>query len=481
MIPFGEFAPDSADLNQNVATVANNVLPGPGKYLPILDISSQSNALTAACKGAVTMEDTAGNNYTFAGDATALYSISGVTVTDESQVSGYTSNSEYWSFIKWDDQVIAAKYGDTPQVLSLGSSTFADLSGTPPQCRTMAVVRDFVVMGNTYDTTDGDQPNRVWWSGFQDETGWTPGTNQSDKRNLEGVGGKVQAIVGGEYGLVVMESSIWRMDYVGVPTVWEFNEIEPGRGTPSPKSVVKQGSDVYYYGQDGFYVVKEGTESVPIGAGKVDTWFADHVNTGYFENVIGAVDNARSLIVWAFPSDDSAQGVPDRLIIYSYKYQKWTTATVDSQYIFSGATTALTLEDLDAYGTLDTLEASLDSAIWQGGVLQLSAFDTSNQLAFFTGDALAGVIETGEFGDVSRETQITEIRGLIDGSYTITLSTRDDLADSEVWGSAVSPSSYKGVCDFRSVSRYHRARMTTSGNFTQALGIMPDNKTRGER
>lgn len=480
MIIFGEFAPDSADLNQNYATMANNVVPGANQYLPLLSVSSQSNALTAACQGAATMEDADGNNYTFAGDATKLYSISGVTVTDESQVGNYTSNSEYWSFIRWQDNVIASKFGDIPQILALGSSTFADLSGTPPQARSMAVVRDFVVLGNTYDTTDGNVDNRVWWSGYQDETEWTPATNQSGRQDLEGPGGKVQAIVGGEYGIVVMESSIWRMDYVGTPLVFEFNEIEPGRGTPSARSVVKQGSDVYYLAQDGFYVLRNGTNSEPIGAGRVDTYFHDLVNTGYYENVIGALDHVRSLIVWAFPSENSATGVPDKLIIYNYKYNKWSTGDADVQYLFSGATTAITLEDLDAYGTLDTLEASLDNEIWQGGALQLSAFDTSNRLSFFTGSTLAGTIETGEFFDDNMMTYVSSVRPIVDGTCTVALSTRYLLTDAPTWSSAVSVDS-TGKAPFRSHSKYHRARVTTSGDFDKAVGIVVDSKMTGTR
>lgn len=480
MIPFGEFAPDSADLNQNYSTIATNVVPGANQYLPLLDISEVSNALTATCQGAVTMEDNDGNNYTFAGDATKLYSISGVTVTDESKALGYTSNSEFWNFVKWNDQVIAAKWGDAPQVLSLGGSTFADLGGTPPQARTIAVVRDFVVTGNTFDGTDGAVTNRVWWSGFQDETEWTPGTNQCDRQNLEGPGGRVQAIVGGEYGIVIMEGSIWRMDYVGTPLVFEFNEIEPGRGTPSPQSVVKQGADVYYLGQDGFYVLKNGTTSESIGAGRVDTYFYDCINTGYFQNVIGAVDQVRSLIVWAFPCENSTDGLPTKLIIYNYKYNKWSTAEMDLQYLYSGATTTLTLEELDAYGTLDTLEASLDDAIWQGGALQLSAFSDDNKLSYFTGSTKAGVIETGEFFDDNKLTYINSVRPMVDGTCTVTLSTRYLLTDSPTWGSPVSVDT-TGKANFRSHNKYHRVRVTTSGDFDKAVGIVVDSKMMGER
>ena len=32
-----------------------------------------------------------------------------------------------------------------------------------PRARHVDVVREFLVLGNTNDTTDGAVPNRVWW------------------------------------------------------------------------------------------------------------------------------------------------------------------------------------------------------------------------------------------------------------------------------------------------------------------------------
>ena len=253
MIPFGELAPDVADLNADVARAAINVLPGVNSYLPLKDLSVASDALTGDCVGAVVTKDNSGNNYIYAGDSTKLYNISGVTVTDYSQAGNYTDNAEKWNFAKWGNKIIASKYGEIPQVITLGGTVFADLAGTPPQARSISTVRDFVVLGNTLDGTDGAVTNRLWWSGFNDEEQWTSGTNQSDFQDLQGGGGAIQRIIGGEYGIVFQVNSIWRMTYVGTPLVFQLDEIEPKKGTPAPGSVVQHGVDIYYLGQDGFY------------------------------------------------------------------------------------------------------------------------------------------------------------------------------------------------------------------------------------
>jgi hypothetical protein len=472
MIAFGEFAPDVAKYNVDVAQVANNVLPGINSYLPLKTLTAVSGALDSVCVGAVTMKDNANSRFNYAGDATKLYNISAATVTDYSKALGYTSNLERWRFAKWGEQCIASKFGNTPQILTLGGTTFADLAGTPPQGRALAVVRDFVVFGNTNDA-DGNQPQRLRWSGFDDETEWTAGTNQSNHAQLEGAGGEIQAIVGGEYGIVFQEKSIWRMDYEGVPTVFNLDEIEPGRGTPAPDSIAVVGADIYFLGQDGFYVLKNGSVSEPIGDSKVDRYFFDGLNEDFLANITTAVNPETGHIFWGYPSSASNSGVVDSLLIYNYKVGRWSTATVSLQILVTGAGSVYTLEELDVFGTMDTLGPSLDSSSWQGGALKLAAFDTANKLGFFSGATMVGTMETGEVYTEGKKTSVSAVRPIIDGGSTVTLLTKDNLpSDAE---EVVGPNSIdaSGKADFRTNARYHRFRATTTGAFNHAVGVEP--------
>ena len=73
----------------------------------------------------------------------------------------------------------------------------------------MAVVKDFVVFGNTWDTTT-NIPLQVKWSGINDETSWTPsGTTLSDEALLKN-GVQIQRIIGGSSALVFCETTIYR-------------------------------------------------------------------------------------------------------------------------------------------------------------------------------------------------------------------------------------------------------------------------------
>ena len=480
MIPFGELAPDVADLNTGVANVANNVIPGINSYNPMPSLEPSSNALTNPCKGAVTMKDEDSVNYIYAGDKLALYNITGVTVTDYSKVGGYSDNTERWEFVKWENQVIASKLGDTPQVLTLGGTTFADLAGTPPQGKTVTVIRDFVALGNTFDGVNGNKPIRVQWSGFNDETQWTVGTNQSGFQDLEGSGGAIKKIVGGEYGTIFQELAIWRMTYVGTPSIFQFDEIESGKGAVTGGAVVKHGANIYYLSNDGFYVLMNGTTSNPIGVNKIDKWFWNDVNQSYLENITGALAPSQGFILWSYPSMDSSDGTPDKVIAYNYKTDRWATGDVGAQVVFTGADSGYTLEDLDAFGTVDTLTASMDSAVWKGGAFKISAFNTDNKLSFFSGTPLSGTVETGEISTDNRMTQLSSVRPAIDGTCTVRVATRNILTETPSNTPEISTDT-TGKANFRTNKRYHRIRVTTSGEFTNAIGVEADVKQRGKR
>ncbi len=478
MIRLGDFAPDESDLNTGIATVADNVIPTVTGFAPFYGFGSVASALTAACKGAVAMRDNDGNNYIFAGDATKLYGMVSGVPTDYSKVGGYTSNLEKWQFIRWGAKCIASKFGDTPQIITLSNTTFADLTGSPPQGRTLSVIGNFVVLGNTWDSTDGNKTNRVQWSGFEDETQWTPGSDQSDFQDIQGNGGDIKRIIGGEYGVVFQEYSIWRMDYVGTPLVFQFDEVERGRGTPSGESVVQVGGDTYYLGQDGFYVLKNGSQSLSIGANKVDKWFYGQLNEGFTENIYGAFDPERGLVVWAYPSTDSTTGTCDRLIMYNIKSQKWSTATADTEVIFQGASTAYTLEDLDVFGNIDTMTISLDDPAWQGGAYKIGVFDDTHKFGFFAGNALAGTVETGEQANDTK-TLIKGVRPITDATATVKIKYRDTL------DATASETSYSTESDGEAKSRVHaryaNIQLITSGDYTYASGVEIDSVKRGRR
>tara|TARA_R110000868_G_scaffold104343_1_gene287372 strand:+ start:2230 stop:3714 length:1485 start_codon:yes stop_codon:yes gene_type:complete len=494
MIPFGEWAPDRADFG-NAATVATNVIPKSDEtYGPFSDLSTVSDALTARCQGAFAGRDSDGNVTNFSGDASKLYRMVTLTQTDISRSAGYaTVNDATWRFCQYGNRVIATNFADEIQSYVMGSSSiFANLSSGAPKARHVAVINPgFVMVGNTYDSVDGNVPNRVWWSEYLDPTSWpTVGTAaaqavQSDYNDIP-TGGWVQAItgaVGGAAGAVFMDTAIYRMDYEGPPTVFRFTEVERLRGTPAPNSVINVGPFAAYLGEDGFYMF-DGSQSRAIGNSKVDKTFYADLDQSYFHRISGAADPVNKLLIWAYPGSGHSNGNPNKLIIFNWESGRWSEAAINCELIFRALSTGYTLDGLDTLGyTLETLPFSLDSRVWTGGRLILSGFDAVHKLGYFNGSNLAATIETGEFPQSQELMYVDGIRPMVDGgTVTAAVGYRATPSASISYTSATSAGD-DGVCPQRISARYARARVSIAagGSWTHAQGIEPRMTPDGER
>jgi len=486
IIPFGDYTPDLPVLGNPGATTANNVLPAIAGYLPLSDIAPISTALTAYCRGAFSAVGSDGNSRSFAGDATDLYRLVGITQTNTSSTAAAYSCSadSYWEFAKFDDRVLATNYDDNIQAMALDGTAFGDLSANAPKARHISIVRDFVMVGNTYDGVDGAVPNRVRWSGLDDDTTWTVSpTTQADYQDLQGNGGWVQSIIGGERAYIFQERAIWLATYIGSPVVFQFDKIEDARGALCPRGTIQVGPSVFYISNDGFYQINGG-QSVPIGAGKVDKTFINDLNHNYLYRVTAAAFPEEKVIAWSYPSN-SSDGTPDKLIMYNWVSQKWATANLNHELLFRAMTVGVTLDGLDAINSdLDALPFSLDSRVWMGGNLNLAAFDTDHKLGYFTGDALDATIETGEFQPQGLEglrSEITEVTSIVDGgTHTVQMGSRETQAATIAWGGLAAENA-SGITEVRSNARYHRVRQMISGGFTSATGILINGRKVGAR
>lgn len=484
MIEFAEWLPDLLPLDNPGATVAQNVRPNAKGYLPMPAYAALSSALDARARGFLALKDTAGNVSNFAGDAAKIYELAAdFTWTDKSIAGGYTTGAdEFWEFAHWGNKILGVNFTDNPQQLTLGGANFSNLT-TDLKARHIGIVRDFVVVGNTFDSTDGNRPNRVRWSAINDEASWTVSSaTLADFQDLEGEGGWVQRVIGGEQGWIFQENSIWRMQFVGSPLVWQFDEVAPGYGTQSPASVVQVGDTIFFLGKDGFYRM-DGGHITPIGQNKVDATFFADVDTGSMDRVSGVADPAAKRIFWAYPGVGSSGGNPNKILCYDWGVNRWSLIAQEVELLLASIAEGYTLDSLDSLsGSIDALVDSLDSRTYTGGTASFSAFDTDHKMGNFNGVSMAATIETGEAEITPRSrTFISGIRPLVDANIaTVTVGTRKRQADAIVFGAAVAQNA-QGLCPVRSNSRYHRIRVSTSGAFTGALGIDAELAQAGNR
>lgn len=483
MINFGSYLPDLPDFENQGATEAKNVIPADTSYKQLNALSAQTDALTARCQGATHGRDYDGNSKNYAGDATKLYELTDGSWADVSNGTYNIASDESWQFTQWNEDIIATNITDNPQKFTIGTSpTFADLT-TTLKARYVDVVGNFVVFANTNDA-DGIIPHRVRWSAYNDHTDYAVSSaTQSDFQNLKATNGAITQIIGGAYGTIFQERAISRMTYVGTPLVFRFDAIEENRGTQFPNSVVKVGNNIYYLAENGFFVF-DGARSHPIGEGVDKTFYSDLDNT-FPERVYGAVDPLNKLIFWSYPGSGNG-GIADTLIIYNYNpnaIRKWSYAEITSQVLYRSLAEGYTMDNMDSYNSnLDAITISLDSQFWTGGSVSLSAFDSANKMATFTGSALTATLETTEIELIKgRKARLQRIRPMIDGgTVTVQMGTRNVLTDSITWGSSISPET-SGDVSVHSNARYQRARVSVTGGFTHAQGIEPVKVSPGGR
>jgi hypothetical protein len=470
-IPVGEWLPDQPALSNPGATEAKNVIPWKGSYKSFPSFTTYSNALTARSQGAVFAKDSAGTIYNYAGDATKLYELSGISYSDVSRSSGVyaTPADGDWEFAQWGNTLITVNGVDNPQVISLGEVSFSALAGSPPVGRHIGVIRDFVVMGNI-----SGFPNRVQWSAIGDSQSWAVSASTlADFQDLQGEGGEVTKVVGGEFGIVFRETEIWRMTFTGSREIFQFDQIEKKRGAFAPQSVITYGSVSFYLADDGFYVTSGSGPSLPIGDGKVDRHVINNLDQSVYYRISSAIDPTNKLVMWAIPFAGHTNGNPNRIFVYNWTEKKWAYAEVELEVFARYAAQGYTLEQLDTVSSsIDALSPSMDSRVWTGGLISLAAFNTSHRIGTFTGTALDATVETGETQHYpGYRSIITEVRPLVSGnSATISVGSRDLQSATHSFGAAVSQNA-SGTCPVRSNARYHRYRISTTGSFDFIQGV----------
>lgn len=486
---FPEWTPDAVDLGSPGGITITNVLPGRVAYKPFPSLSVITGATTARPRGAIEAEDTTLTSYQYVGDATKLYELNetALTWTDVSNGTYTTGTEEVWEFVRWENKILAVNWNDNPQQITMGAANFSDLT-TALKARRIGVVGDFVVMGNTYDSTDGNRPNRIRWSAQGDETDFTvsPST-QSDFRDLTS-GGAVQKILGGEVGIIVSRESTFRMTYEGAPVVFRIDEVLPDIGALSGGSCCRLGDEVYFLSDQGFIeLTGNGTGVNRIGAGKVDQYVIEDLDHDHLSRISCVADPTSNRIAWAYPGSGATAGRPNKIIIYDRTFDKWSIAEDEVELILRTKGIAFTLDELDnlGYTDIDAMTVSLDSNQWQSKATQFSAFDENFALGFFRGAPMTATLETRETElHEGRNAHLNAFHPLVDtGSVTAVVGYRDRLSDAVTYTSSLNQSA-SGRFTKRVNSRFFRFKLTITGNdWTDAIGVQinPEEAPRGER
>ena len=490
IIPLSEWLPDLPDLNNPGLVKCINVFPGAGgSYTPVAGPAlAASAAALGTVLGATFARDVANNTYTYCGDASALYVQSSSTFANAVRLSAGVTTSyavasgDVWEFASWGQTVLATNGSDYLQQISLGAARFVNITAAP-KARHIAIIKDFVVLGNVSDTAANVQ--RVRWSAINNSGAWSvDATTLADFQDLPGEGGWVQKVVSGEQGYIFQERAIWRMTFVGSPLIFQFDKIHDAIGAYAAQSVVNYENLIYFLAPDGFKQF-DGSNIVPIGEGKVDRTFFDDLDASYLYNIRAVVYPQLKCVFWQYPGAGNTGGKANHIIFYSWAYNRWGLINLPSPYtnidlVAVSSSIGYTLDGLDTVSSsIDALAFSLDSTQWTGGALSFSAY-INQGLYYFTATPLNAEVETGDIclmqistATLMNKAQINEIWPVTQGasaSVTVAVGLRNNVKEVTALGADLTPDS-AGYVPSHALARYHRFNMKMTGDWEKMQGL----------
>lgn len=466
MIKLGNWEPDSAGLSTGILSIAKNAFPNAIGWGPMASLTtfaeSGSSGLPADCRGLTFARSTTTGDWSvFAGTATKLYRFSSGAWSDVSRTSGgdYSlTDGDIWSFAQFGNQLIATHIADDPQVFNVDSGTnFAALGGSPPRAKYVWVTGDFVFLGALATNL-----RKVINSGINNATSWTIGTDLCDEQEFPD-GGNVMGGIGGEYGFILQDQNAWRRSIFqpGSEFAFRFERLDGVPGSVAPYGFTPAAGSVFYVAEQGFCAFGANGFRA-IGTQRVNRWFRENSDPARIREVVAAADPQSPRILWAFYGS-AASTTYDRVIIYDWQLDRWSYGEEAASMWASVATPGYTQEDLDDFGTLETLEFSLDSYVWQGGRPSFGAVNPDGFLSFLDGEPLTAEFTTDEMQiSMGARSYLDEMQPLgLYGGATVEMraNTREYDQGSQTVRSFAARSSRTGRIQQRASGRLHQFTM----------------------
>lgn len=480
-IVFKEWAPDAAALGNPLLVEAKNVVPESDYFAPYHPLSSLSTAAPQAVLGGFVAKSTAGA-IVYAGDTTAIWQVGGGG-GGWIEVSGATygvATDSSWSFVQFDNLVIAAHASQRLIGMTIGAATVMGLlsiSGEAPFADYVHAFKRFVFALNSKSTTTSITNAVLRWSAIDNARNWpTPNSataiaTQSGEQQFDNAKGNLVAMRGtDQFALVFQPTAITRMTFVGPPAVFQFDLISDEIGTLFPYGTVQVQNKIYFLSQTGVYV-SDGVSVINIGTGKVNFWLKGNAgmteamtNSTWPLRISTASDPVKKLIYWGFPSSTSA-GEPVTILIYNYETNNFSWASENHRFLMS---------------------AHADSGSYTAGSAYAFDADSGYNLAQFAGSPGTATLETGDvqLNPMGRGF-VSGVKPNIEGSAAVSIGvqvgTRDGLDTASSFSATAAPFADTDVANFRADGKYHRARVIITGAFNRATGIEFDAIPSSER
>lgn len=419
--PFGPYRPDVADtnpamsrrvLNVNVRKDSSGVSYHPRASLRPVDTAT---ALPAAPRGSMAAVTAAGAFKGFFGTADTLYSLNATFGFDAIGTGYALPVGVQWGMCQYGDKVIFTNTVDGMKSRGIDTGAVTAITGAP-KARNVFVWAEMVI------ATDCDGNNRVLrYSAPGDYTNWkTRGAGAQEFADGEALMGG--GVLSDGLAVILQRAAVSFISITGDALIFRKDTIAPGVGAVSPESIVQVPSAVFFMDGSGPQMVtSQGVQS--IGDDKVSRTFVESV--GDILTIEGAYDPERRQVVWRASATN--------LLVYDLATGEFVEVEEATAMVLKMSSPAMTLEDLDAFGSLEDLPYSLDSNAWKGGRPRLAALNSDLKFGFFDGPSLAASVDTAALTNTRSmlaqwATPVSDAPNL-----TLSLGVRDRLADAAVF------------------------------------------------
>jgi len=394
LLPFGEYRPDLSDLDALYTSSVMNVVPRADGYGPFKSLEEVSKALGNPCRGLFCAHNRDNTVTIFAATKSRIYKMSNTDLSWTDVSEGATDYTDLpadgnWHFGQFNDYVIAVQANADPQVFNLtSSSAFADLGGNPPRASYIAIVNRFAVLSGLTD-----EPYRIQWCGLNEVDNWTSGANSSDYQDLPD-GGIVRPVIGGEFGIILQDTSIRRMTFSpGSETIFDIQRIAKDTGCLAPYSACQAGDRAFFLSPKGFMMATGDGQLLPIGEEMINRTFLEDYDSSMVRLVVGVGDPGSNIVMWVYKSAGNSTETFDKGLVYNYVLQRWGPLTISGEYVATLANPGITMEGLAAVAPgAATISGAADNG---SGLIRLTVSSTSGWSTgdYKTVDAVGGTTE----------------------------------------------------------------------------------------
>lgn len=454
MIVLGPFRPDQADTNSGfLVTLANGTLKPDGNGVaygpaPSLVVASTATALPAAPKGTLTAVTAGGAYKNFIMTSSAIYLLA-ADGSSSAIGTGYNLPAgDHWSSCQFGSKAIFSNTADgmLEYDIELGGAVTV-ISGAP-KARVVRVVFDVLF------ALDCDGENKLMRNSDFNYSNWLTGVAgyqpMADGEELVGI-----AEVSDGVALVMQRNAIRVLIRVADASLYQMRLLAANQGAVNPQCIVSVNGALYYIDVNGVHrAAPDGV--VEIGQNKVNNWLLNRFGSNGLSTIEGAYDPVREVVRWRY-TDGSDDTIFTDSLDFDLRLGEFVPITEATTAIFTTATSGYTMEELDAFGTMDTIAISLDDRFWFGGVPQLGALDETYKLGYFSGGALAFTCDTSTMA-LDKRTKITSLRPVTDSpDISVAIGMSDRLSDALTFDDAVTPDE-DGICSMYSAGKNLRFR-----------------------